>query len=70
MHHRPNYLRLGQILIHLDIITHQEVIEARRIQLIEHSSNLIGEIMLELDYITKEELSRALSLQKDIATNT
>jgi hypothetical protein len=35
VHHRPNYLRLGQILIHLDVITHQEVIEARKVQMIE-----------------------------------
>jgi hypothetical protein len=29
MHHRPNNLRLGQILIHLDIATSKEIIEAR-----------------------------------------
>jgi 3-dehydroquinate dehydratase len=69
MHHRPNHLRLGQILIHLDVITHQEVIEARKVQMIKQTSKRLGEIMINAGYITHEDLSRALSLQKDIVMN-
>lgn len=69
MHHRPNYQRLGQILIHLDVITHQEVIKARRIQLTEPTSKRIGEIVIGLGHITEEELTRALSLQRDLNQN-
>lgn len=35
-----------------------------------YPTKLIGEIMVDAGYITHEDLNRALSLQKDIATNT
>jgi hypothetical protein len=69
MHHRPNNLRLGQILIHLDIATSKEIIEARLKQMRGESSKLIGKILIELDYVTEDDLNRALSLQKDIDMN-
>ena len=69
MHHRPNCQRLGQILIHLDVIGHKEVIEARRLQM-NYPEKPIGKIMIKLNYITEEDLYRALSLQKDIDMNS
>jgi len=69
MHHRPNNLRLGQILIHLDAATHEQVIEARTIQQRDSHSTPIGEILVDLDYITEDDLYRALSLQKDLDMN-
>jgi hypothetical protein len=70
MHHRPNYLRLGQILIHLDIATSEEIIEARLKQMRGESSKLIGKILIESDYIVEEDLNRALGLQKDLDMNS
>jgi len=70
MHHRPNNLRLGQILIHLDIATSKEIIEARLKQMRGESSKLIGKILIESGYIIEEDLNRALSLQKDIDMNS
>ena len=66
MHHRPNNLRLGQILVHLDIATSKEIIEARLKQMRGESSKLIGKILIESGYIIEEDLNRALSLQKDM----
>ena len=57
---------LGQILIHLDIITRRQLARARRRQIKHRTSTRIGEIMIELGYITEKELNRALSLQEDI----
>ena len=70
MHHRPNNLRLGQILIHLDIATSKEIIEARLKQMRGESSKLIGKSLIESGYIIEEDLNRALSLQKDIDMNS
>ena len=70
MHHRPNYQRLGQILIHLDIATSKEIIEARLKQMRGESSKLIGKSLIESGYIIEEDLNRALSLQKDIDMNS
>ncbi|MGB9721911.1 MAG: hypothetical protein ACPL28_10580 [bacterium] len=63
-----NISHIGQILIHLGVITHKEVVEARCVQMNEYSgkNKLLGEIMIELGYITKEDLYRALSLQRDL----
>jgi len=57
--------RIGQILIHLNVITHHQVLEARRIQMCNPSRRL-GEIMIELGHITQFDLDRALSLQRDM----
>ena len=70
MHHRPNCQRLGQILIHLDIATSKEIIEARLKQMRGESSKLIGKSLIESGYIIEEDLNRALSLQKDIDMNS
>ena len=69
MFKKPKDLCLGQILIHLDVITHQEVIEARLKQMRGESSKLIGKILIESGDIIEEDLNRALSLQKDIDMN-
>lgn len=66
MPHRPEHLYFGQILIHLDIATHKEIMAARRIQLNKQPEKPIGEIMIELGYINEGDLQRALSLQRDI----
>jgi len=65
MHHRPNYLRLGQILIHLDIATSKEIIEARLKQMRGESSKLIGKILIESGYIIEEDLNRATPTGKE-----
>ncbi len=65
MHHRPNYLRLGQILIHLDIATSKEIIEARSKQMRGESSKLIGKILIESGYIIEEDLNRATPTGKE-----
>jgi hypothetical protein len=66
---RPNYLRLGQILIHLDVATSKEIIEARLKQMRGESPKLIGKILIELGYIVEDDLNRALNLQKDLDMN-
>jgi hypothetical protein len=59
---------LGQILIHLEVVTHNQIIEARRIQLRDDPPRLIGQILCDLNYISREDLERALSIQKDITS--
>jgi DNA polymerase III alpha subunit (gram-positive type) len=59
------YRRLGQILIQMKIITHNHVLEARRVQM-ANPSRKIGEIMVELGHITQYDLEKALSIQQDI----
>jgi hypothetical protein len=66
MPNRPYYLRLGQILIHLNVIDNTKVTIARRKQVISESSKRIGEIMIESGYITEDELNKGLSLQRDL----
>ncbi len=62
----PNCLYIGQILMHLDIITRRQLARVRRKQIRRRSLKRIGEIMIEFGYVTEKELNRALSLQKDI----
>ncbi len=59
---------IGQILIHLGVITQKQVNEARWIQMNKYSGvkKFLGEIMVELGYITQDDLHRALSLQRDL----
>jgi hypothetical protein len=59
---RPRHL--GQILIHLNIIDHRQVIEAREKQLREQPAKPIGQVLRDLKYITDEDLRRALDLQQ------
>ncbi|MCX7995207.1 MAG: hypothetical protein N3A65_05510 [candidate division WOR-3 bacterium] len=63
---------IGQILIHLGVITHKQVNEARWVQMNRYSgkNKLIGEIMIELGYITLDDLNRALSLQRDLRVSS
>jgi hypothetical protein len=56
--------------MHLDVIIRRQLDEARSVQMMQCPAKLLGEIMMGLDYITEEDIVRALSLQKDIATNT
>jgi|GEM_PF-3705280 len=70
MHYRSKDLLVGQILIHLDIATSKEIIEARRKQMRGESSKLIGKILIESGYIIEEDLNWALSLQKDLDMNS
>lgn len=59
---------IGQILIHLGVITYKQVNDARWVQMNKYSDKkkLLGEIMIELGYITLDDLHRALSLQRDL----
>ncbi|MEO0137413.1 MAG: hypothetical protein ABIL40_11650 [candidate division WOR-3 bacterium] len=59
---------IGQILIGLGVITHSEVIEARRVQVNEDKgkNKMLGEIMMELGYITEKDLQHALNIQKTV----
>ncbi|MBN2620916.1 hypothetical protein JXB22_07475 [candidate division WOR-3 bacterium] len=59
------YRKLGQILIHLGIITHHHVLEARRIQM-AYPQRKIGEIMIELGHITQHDLEKALTIQHEM----
>jgi hypothetical protein len=70
MRHRHDDFFIGQILIHLDIATSKEIIEAKLKQMRGESSKLIGKILIESGYIIEEDLNRALSLQKDIDMNS
>jgi Fe2+ or Zn2+ uptake regulation protein len=58
------YRKIGQILIQMRIITHNQVLEARRIQM-TNPQRKIGEIMIELGHITQYDLERALSIQNE-----
>jgi hypothetical protein len=69
MHHRHVDFLVGQILIHLDVITRRQLDEAKLKQMRGESSKLIGKILIESGYIIEEDLNRALSLQKDIDMN-
>ncbi|MEO0162805.1 MAG: hypothetical protein ABIL39_11770 [candidate division WOR-3 bacterium] len=62
---------IGEILIALGVITHEQVNEARWVQMNKYSGKgkPLGEIMVELGYITEADLNRALSLQRDLKTN-
>ena len=62
------YRRIGQILIQLHVITHGQVLEARRVQM-ANPGRKIGEIMIELGHITKNDLEKALSLQSTMFTS-
>ena len=59
------YRRLGQILIQMNIITHNHVLEARRVQM-SNPHRKIGEIMIELGHITPYDLEKALGIQRDM----
>jgi len=61
-----NIYHLGQILIHLGAVTHNQVIEARKHQMKFEGKKKIGKILLEFGYITEEDLYRGLSLQRDL----
>jgi hypothetical protein len=63
---RPGNLRLGQILITLDVIDPLKIIEARQIQMVQNTSVPIGQILINLGYIDKNDLCRALRLQDDL----
>ena len=63
---RPGHLRIGQILIHLDIATPHQVSEARHNQMQLKQSQRLGEIMIKLGHIDEDGLNRALSIQRDI----
>ena len=63
---RPGHLRIGQILIHLDIATPHQVSEARLNQMQLKRSQRLGEIMMRLGHIDEDGLNRALSLQRDM----
>jgi len=63
---RSQDFRIGQILVHLDVVTQYQVADALAMQMVDKPSKRIGEIMIELGYITKEDLHRALSLQRDL----
>ncbi len=63
---RPGHLRIGQILIHLDIATPHQVSEARLNQMQRKQSRRLGEIMIRLGHIDEDGLNRALSIQRDI----
>jgi hypothetical protein len=66
---RPGNLRLGQILITLDVINYLKIIEARQIQMAQSTPVPIGQILLDLGYIDNDDLCRALSLQNDLDMN-
>jgi hypothetical protein len=55
---------LGQILIHLKVIDHRQVIEAREKQMREQPAKPIGQVLRDLEYITDDDLRRALALQQ------
>ena len=61
------YRRIGQILIQLNVVTHGQVLEARRMQM-ANPGRKIGEIMIELGHITQNDLEKALSLQRNMLT--
>lgn len=59
--------KIGQILIHMNIITHGQVLEARRVQ-IANPDKRIGEIMIELGHITGPDLEKALDMQRSMSS--
>ena len=63
---RPGHLRIGQILIHLEVATPHQVSEARLNQMQLKRSQRLGEIMIKLGHIDEDGLNRALSLQHDM----
>jgi len=64
-----NTFHLGQILIHLGAVNHNQILEARRHQIKTNNQKRLGEILIELGYITEEELRRGLSIQQDLKNN-
>jgi|GEM_PF-2808035 len=49
----------------MNIITHGQVLEARRVQLADPDKK-IGEIMIELGHITNHDLEKALDTQRNM----
>jgi len=47
-----NIFHLGQILIHLGVVNHNQIIEARRDHIETNNQKRLGEILIELGYIT------------------
>ena len=64
-----NIYHLGQILIHLGVVNHNQILEARRYQIETNNQKKLGEILIELDHITEEGLRRGLSIQQDLRNN-
>lgn len=64
-----NIFHIGQILIHLGVVTNKQVITVRKYQDKINGTKKLGEIMVELGYITEEDLDRGLSLQNDLQKN-
>ncbi len=64
-----NIFHLGQILIHLEVVNHNQIIEARRYQIEINNQKRLGEILIELGYITEGDLHRGLSIQQDLKNN-
>jgi len=64
-----NIFHLGQILIHLGVVNHNQILEARRYQIRINNQKKLGEILIELGYITEEDLHRGLSIQQDLKNN-
>ncbi len=63
---RPGHLRIGQILIHLEIATPGQISEARLAQMQLKRSPRLGEILMKLGHVDADGLDRALSLQRDL----
>jgi len=62
-------LRLGQLLVTTEKITHQQLQNAlRKQQLLPHKK--IGELLVEEGYVTHEEVSYGLKLQRKLLTAT
>jgi len=64
-----NIFHLGQILIHLGVVNHNQILEARRYQIETNNQKRLGEILIELGYITEKDLHRGLSIQQDLKNN-